>query len=74
MAAVAFDAGYFLEAAIPWDVLGLKPVAGLRLGVAVSVSDNDTPGTNVQECMISAAPKREWANPTTWGTLTLEGR
>lgn len=74
VAAVAFDAGYFLEAAIPWEVLGLKPVAGLRLGVAVSVSDNDTPGTNVQECMISAAPKREWANPTTWGVLTLEGR
>jgi hypothetical protein len=74
VAAVATDAGYFLEAAIPWDVLGLKPVAGLRLGVAVSVSDNDTPGTNVQECMISTAPKREWANPTTWGVLILEDR
>lgn len=74
VAAVATETGYFLEAAIPWDVLGVKPVAGLRLGAAVSVSDNDTPGTNVQECMISAAPERDWATPTTWGTLTLEGR
>ena len=72
VAAVATETGYFLEAAIPWDVLGVKPVAGLRLGAAVSVSDNDTAGTNVQECMISAAPKREWANPTTWGVLTLQ--
>ena len=72
VAAVATESGYFLEAAIPWNVLGVKPVAGLRLGAAASVSDNDTPGTNVQECMISAAPKREWANPTTWGTLILQ--
>ena len=72
VAAVATETGYFLEAAIPWDVLGVKPVAGLRLGAAVSGSDNDTAGTNVQECMISAAPKREWANPTTWGVLTLQ--
>ncbi|RLT36956.1 MAG: hypothetical protein DWI57_14180 [Chloroflexi bacterium] len=72
VAAAPTETGYFLEAAIPWDVLGVKPVVGLRLGAAISVSDNDTPGTNVQECMISSAPKREWANPTTWGVLTLE--
>ena len=74
VAATATETGYFLEAAIPWAVLGVEPAAGLQLGVAVSVSDNDTPGTNVQECMISAAPRREWQNPTTWGVLTLEGR
>jgi hypothetical protein len=72
VAAVATGTGYFLEAAIPWETLGVKPVQGLRLGVAASVSDNDTPGTNVQECMISAAPERDWRNPTTWGVLALE--
>lgn len=72
VAAAAFESGYFLEAAIPWEVLGIEPVSRLQLGVAVSVSDNDTPGTNVQECMISAAPERDWQNPTTWGVLTLE--
>jgi len=70
--AVATETGYFLEAAIPWDALGVQPSAGLRLGLAASVSDNDTPGTNVQECMISAAPNRDWQNPTTWGVLTLQ--
>jgi len=72
VAAVATGTGYFLEAAIPWETLGVKPVDGLRLGVAASVSDNDTPGTNVQECMISTAPQRDWRNPTTWGVLVLE--
>lgn len=72
VAAMVTENGYFLEAAIPWEVLGIEPSAGLRLGVAASVSDNDTPGTNIQECMISAAPARDWEDPTTWGVLTLE--
>lgn len=64
--------GYFLEAAIPWDVLGVDPQPGQTFGFAASVSDNDTPGTDVQECMISTAPERNWQDPTTWGTLILE--
>jgi hypothetical protein len=63
---------YFVEAALPWESLGIKPAPGLRLGIAAGVSDNDTPGTDVQECMISTAPERDWQNPTTWGTLELE--
>ena len=41
---------YFVEAAILWRSLGLKPEPGLRLGIAASVSDNDTPGTDVRDC------------------------
>jgi hypothetical protein len=74
IAAVATETGYFLEAAIPWEALGIEPADELRLRVAASVSDNDTPDTNVQECMISTAPKREWDNPTTWDVLRLEER
>jgi hypothetical protein len=44
---------------------------GARLGIAASVSDNDSPDTVVQECMISTAPGSEWNDPTTWGTLVL---
>jgi hypothetical protein len=66
------DGSYFLEAAIPWESLGVAPEPGLRLGVAASISDNDTPGTDVQECMISTARNRDWQDPTTWGTLELE--
>jgi hypothetical protein len=64
--------GYFVEAAIPWESLGVKPEPGQRYGIAASVSDNDTPGTAVQECMMSTAPQRDWQDPTTWGTLELE--
>ncbi len=71
VAAVSTETGYFVEAALPWKYLGVVPEPGTRLGIAVSVSDNDTPKTDVQECMISTAPKRDWRNPTTWGTLVL---
>jgi hypothetical protein len=65
------DTGYFVEAALPWASFGFTPLPGARLGLAASVSDNDTPGTDTQECMISTAPQRDWQNPTTWGTLLL---
>jgi hypothetical protein len=63
--------GYFLEAAVPWQALGVAPAPGLALGLVAAVSDNDTPQTNVQECMIATSPKRNWRDPTTWGTLIL---
>jgi hypothetical protein len=64
--------GYFVEAALPWRDLGFFPDSAPTLGVAASVSDNDTPGTDVQECMISSAPQRDFRDPTTWGTLVLQ--
>lgn len=71
VATMPTDTGYFLETALPWKYLNFGPQPGASLGVAASVSDNDTPGTDVQECMISTAPQRDWKNPTTWGTLLL---
>jgi hypothetical protein len=56
---------------VPWKYRGFVPQPGARLGIAASVSDNDSPDTVVQECMISTAPGREWNDPTTWGTLVL---
>lgn len=72
VAAVPGGGGYILEAAIPWRDLGLAPTAGLVLGLAVNVNDNDHPGTAAQEMMKSSAPNRRFGDPTTWGTLTLE--
>lgn len=65
-------AGYVLEAAIPGRDLGITPTAGLVIGLAVNVNDNDRPGTAVQEVMKSNAPNRRFGDPTTWGTLTLQ--
>ncbi|MDX1521637.1 MAG: sugar-binding protein, partial [Anaerolineae bacterium] len=69
-----FDqANYVLEAMIPWSSLDFRPQPGDRIGLAANINDNDTPGTNRQECIISTAPLRAWNNPTTWGTLLFEG-
>jgi hypothetical protein len=64
--------GYALEAAIPWRDLSVAPQPGLVLGLALNVSDNDVPGTAVQEVMKSHVPTRRFADPTSWGTLTLQ--
>ncbi len=72
VAVTSTPTGYFLEAALPWQSFGLSPQSGERLGIAANINDNDTPGTNVQECIISTAPERQWDNPTTWGTLLLK--
>jgi hypothetical protein len=64
--------GYVLEAAIPWWVLGVQPQPERAYGFALSLSDNDTPGTSVQGCMISTSPNRTaYNNPTLLGNLIL---
>ncbi len=72
VAAQQTSTGYTLEAAIPWTDLNLTPSEGLIIGLALNANDNDTPGTAVQEVMMSHMPNRTLTNPTTWGTLTLK--
>lgn len=63
--------GYVLEAAIPWADLNVTPTAGLTMGAALNATDNDTPGTAVQEAFYSHVITRTFRDPSTWGTLTL---
>jgi len=63
---------YRVEAAIPWSVFGVTPAKGMRLGFAISVSDNDLPGEQVQQSMVSNVPVRRLTDPTTWGVLVLK--
>lgn len=72
VAAQQTGTGYTLEAAIPWTDLNVTPTTGMIVGLALNANDNDTPGTAVQEVMISHVPNRTLTNPTTWGTLTLK--
>ena len=65
------EGGYVVEAAIPWETLGVVPTPGMTFGMVASVSDNDSPGANEQQCMISSSPVRDFNNPRTWGTLEL---
>jgi LysM repeat protein len=71
LAARPADGGYTLEAALPWQAFGLVPSVEMPYGFALSLSDDDTPGTRAQESMVSSAPQRAFGNPTTWGTLIL---
>jgi len=65
--------GYDLEAAVPWSDLGISdPAVGLIIGVALNATDNDQPGEALQEVFKSHVETRLFANPTSWGTLTLE--
>ena len=63
--------GYTLEAAIPWSNLGITPQSGLELGIALNANDNDTPGTAVQEVMMSHVATRKFSDPSSWGMVTL---
>ncbi len=64
-------AGYTLEAKIPWTTFKLTPTSGARFGFALSLSDDDLPGSAVQQSLVSSVPTRKLTNPTTWGTLIL---
>lgn len=71
VAAQQMAGGYLIEAALPWADLGLTPAAGLEIGLALNVNDNDTPGTAVQEVMKSNAASRTYEDPSSWGRLVL---
>ncbi len=65
--------GFYLEASVPWSTFGLTaPNAGATFGFVLSVSDNDTPGTQEQQSMISSDNTPRLTNPPTWGTLILD--
>jgi len=63
--------GYTLEAKIPWIVFNVTPTSGARFGFALSLSDDDLPGSAVQQSLVSSVSTRTLVNPTTWGTLIL---
>ncbi len=62
--------GYVMEAAIPWTIIGFKPYPGLKMGFAISISDDDDPNQAVQQTMLSNDPYRTLL-PTSWGTLVF---
>jgi hypothetical protein len=72
ISSVGGDGAWRIEAAIPWSVFGITPTAGMKFGFAVSISDCDDRDAACQDSMVSTSPKRNFSNPTTWGTLTLQ--
>lgn len=71
LAAQQTATGYILEAAIPWADVNVSPGSGRVYGLALNANDNDTPGTAIQEVMMSNVSTRTLRDPRTWGSLTL---
>jgi hypothetical protein len=72
VASIQTAEGYNLEMAIPWSDLGVQPAANLVVGAAFSINDLDTPGTAVQELMLSHIATRRWLDPSSWGSVELQ--
>ncbi|NOX61270.1 MAG: hypothetical protein GXP42_04900 [Chloroflexi bacterium] len=72
IAAQPVGQGYIIEAAIPWSLLGLQPVAGMVMGFAVGVNDNDVPATAAQQTILVSPPTMFWGRPTTFANLRFE--
>lgn len=73
--------GYFLEAAIPWRLLGGSPRSGLRLRGDVGVLFADSGGTstvsqqywsNRATGLVNDIPREAELTPDLWGTLMLQ--
>jgi hypothetical protein len=65
--------GYQVEFKIPWSLIGVaNPNTGDHYGFAISISDNDAEGLLKQQSMVSNVSTRFYADPTTWGDLTLQ--
>jgi hypothetical protein len=73
MASRSGDAGgYVFEAAIPWSFFAVTPAPGQHFGMALNSSDDDAPGTAIQQSMKSSVSTRLLTDPTSWGTLQLD--
>jgi GH18 family chitinase len=63
--------GYILEAFVPKDALsGITLAEGSTFGMNISPSDSDS-ATGGQEAMLSTSPIRTYADPRTFGRITL---
>jgi hypothetical protein len=73
MASRAGDAGgYVFEAAIPWSFFNVAPAPGEHFGMALNSSDDDAPGTAIQQSMTSSVATRKLLDPTSWGTIQID--
>ena len=73
IAAVEVASGYQVEFKVPWSLIGVtNPNTGDHYGFAISISDNDKEDELIQQSMISNVSTRFYADPTTWGDLTLQ--
>jgi hypothetical protein len=73
--------GFLVEAAIPWELLGIKPVSGLKLAGDVGVLFGNAGGTetiarhywsNQSTNLVNDVPGEAELTPKLWGSFELE--
>jgi len=81
LAAGQIDGGYFVEAAVPWSILGVAPKSGLKLRGDFGVLFADSGGTqtvsrqywcNKATGLVNDVPGEADLAPNLWGELVLE--
>jgi hypothetical protein len=81
LASGAAPGGYFVEAAIPWAVLGITPQPGLKLKGDVGILAADSGGTftvsrqywsNKATGLVNDVPGEAELTPQLWGELILK--
>jgi hypothetical protein len=68
---VKTDDGYRLKMSIPWQVLGIKPAAGLKMGFDVHVNDDDNGRLRDAKLSWHAPEDQAWKNPRLFGEVVL---
>ncbi|MCC7358960.1 MAG: LCP family protein [Anaerolineales bacterium] len=66
------NGNYTLEAAVPWALFGVTPSAGQQFGFALTLNDDDTPGSAEQQTQVTNRKGQRLSDPTTWGVLVLD--
>lgn len=72
-ALVTSDNGYQLEIKFPWSALGVKPSAGVKIGLDVHVNDDDDGGERDSKFTWRDKEDDAWQNPQAFGTAELAG-
>lgn len=65
------DKGYTLETSIPWNTLGVRPVAGKNIGIDVQINDDDSGKGRDGKLAWHAKSDLSWKNPQEFGRLVL---
>ena len=63
--------GYRLEAAIPWEILKVKPHVNQHIGFEVQVNDDDSGKHRDGKIAWNAKVDKAWKNPKMFGGLVL---
>ena len=81
VATAPVQGGYFVEAAVPWSLLGVKPAPGLKLKADFGILGSDNPGTttvsrqywsNKSTGLVNDVPGEADLTPHLWGGLILK--